>query len=98
MATSDVHPDLDRVTPLHLWFLRVGIPERTGHRLIKNGKGPALTELNRTPEGRERARSYRVARSAPLHLLTNDPETISGPFCLHLEGGELVAGGAVLAT
>jgi hypothetical protein len=55
MATSDVHPDLDRVTPLHLWFLRVGIPERTGHRLIKNGKGPALTSLTERRKGvRER--------------------------------------------
>lgn len=55
MALEEDKLDLDRVTPLHLWFLRVGIPERTGHRLIKNGKGPALTELTERRKGvRER--------------------------------------------
>ena len=55
MAPNDEQPDLDRVTPLQLWFLRVGIPERSGHRLIKSGKGPVLTELTERRKGvRER--------------------------------------------
>jgi hypothetical protein len=47
--------DLDRVTPLAEWFERVGLPARTGHRLIANGEGPTLTQLSeRRPGVRER--------------------------------------------
>jgi hypothetical protein len=55
MATKDEVIDLDRVTPLQAWFARVGIPERSGHRLIRSGKGPTLTELSERRKGiRER--------------------------------------------
>jgi hypothetical protein len=54
MAPED-RTDLDKVTPLQAWFARVGIPERTGHRLIKNGQGPVLTSLTERRKGiRER--------------------------------------------
>ena len=47
--------DLDRVTPLAEWFERVGLPARTGHRLIANGEGPVITQLSeRRPGVRER--------------------------------------------
>jgi len=45
MATSDNQPDLDRVTPLADWFRRVGLPTRSGRRLIANGEGPTITTL-----------------------------------------------------
>jgi hypothetical protein len=54
MADED-EVDLDRVTPLAEWFERVGLPARTGHRLIANGEGPTLTQLSeRRPGVRER--------------------------------------------
>jgi hypothetical protein len=54
MAT-DNQPDLDRVTPLADWFRRVGLPTRSGRRLIASGQGPVLTELTPQRQGvRER--------------------------------------------
>jgi hypothetical protein len=53
MASEEV--DLDRVTPLAKWFERVGLPTRTGRKLIANGEGPAITQLSeRRPGVRER--------------------------------------------
>jgi hypothetical protein len=47
--------DLDRVTPLGKWFERVGLPGRSGRRLIRNGEGPVITQLSeRRPGVRER--------------------------------------------
>jgi hypothetical protein len=55
MATSDNQPDLDRVTPLADWFRRVGLPSRSGRRLIASGEGPVITELTERRKGvRER--------------------------------------------
>jgi hypothetical protein len=52
---SDNQPDLDRVTPLSDWFRRVGLPSRSGRRLIASGQGPAITELTERRKGvRER--------------------------------------------
>jgi hypothetical protein len=52
---SDTQTDLDRVTPLADWFRRVGLPSRTGRRLIASGEGPVLTELTEARKGvRER--------------------------------------------
>jgi hypothetical protein len=50
-----IEVDLDRVTPLAEWFERVGLPARTGHRLIANGEGPTITRISeRRPGVRER--------------------------------------------
>ena len=55
MATSDNHPDLDRVIPLADWFRRVGLPSRSGRRLIASGGGPVITDLTERRKGvRER--------------------------------------------
>jgi len=55
MATSDNQPDLDRVTPLAEWFRRVGLPARSGRRLIASGEGPVITDLTERRKGvRER--------------------------------------------
>jgi hypothetical protein len=52
---SDDQPDLDRVTPLDEWFRRIGLPSRSGRRLIASGEGPAITELTERRKGvRER--------------------------------------------
>jgi len=52
---ADNQPDLDRVTPLSDWFRRVGLPSRTGRRLIASGAGPVITELTERRKGvRER--------------------------------------------
>lgn len=52
---SDNQPDLDRVTPLADWFRRVGLPSRSGRRLIASGEGPTITELTERRKGvRER--------------------------------------------
>jgi hypothetical protein len=52
---NDEKTDLDRVTPLDAWFRRVGLPARSGHRLIANGEGPTITRLSeRRPGVRER--------------------------------------------
>jgi hypothetical protein len=52
---SDNYPDLDRVLPLNDWFRRVGLPARSGRRLIASGEGPAITILTERPKGvRER--------------------------------------------
>jgi hypothetical protein len=52
---SDDQPDLDRVLPLTDWFRRVGLPSRSGRRLIASGAGPAITELTERRKGvRER--------------------------------------------
>jgi len=54
MAISD-QADLDRVTPLADWFRRVGLPSRSGRRLIASGEGPVITELTERRKGvRER--------------------------------------------
>jgi hypothetical protein len=54
MASND-HIDLDRVTPLSDWFRRVGLPSRSGRRLIASGDGPVITELSERRKGvRER--------------------------------------------
>jgi hypothetical protein len=51
----DKEIDLDKVTPLSDWFRRIGLPARSGFRLIQSGKGPALTELTERRKGvRER--------------------------------------------
>jgi hypothetical protein len=47
--------DLDRVTPLTDWFRRIGLPARSGRRLIASGEGPVVTELTAQRRGvRER--------------------------------------------
>jgi hypothetical protein len=52
---SDNQPDLDRVTPLTDWFRRIGLPTRSGRRLIASGEGPVITELTERRRGvRER--------------------------------------------
>jgi hypothetical protein len=52
---SDDQPDLDRVLPLTDWFRRVGLPSRSGRRLIASGAGPVITELTERRKGvRER--------------------------------------------
>ena len=52
---SDNQPDLDRVLPLSDWFRRVGLPSRSGRRLIASGEGPIITELTEQRKGvRER--------------------------------------------
>jgi hypothetical protein len=54
MATDD-QIDLDRVTPLPDWFRRIGLPQRSGRRLIASGQGPVITELTERCKGvRER--------------------------------------------
>jgi hypothetical protein len=54
MATED-HTDLDRVIPLTDWFRRIGLPTRSGRRLIASGQGPTITELTERRKGvRER--------------------------------------------
>jgi hypothetical protein len=54
MAASD-NSDLDRVIPLGAWFKRVGLPARSGRRLIASGDGPQLTQLTERIRGvRER--------------------------------------------
>jgi len=53
MAADDT--DLDRVTPLQDWFRRVGLPYRSGIRLIASGAGPVVTQLTERRKGvRER--------------------------------------------
>jgi hypothetical protein len=53
MATDEI--DLDKVTPISAWFRRIGLPARSGFRLIQSGKGPVLTELTERRKGvRER--------------------------------------------
>jgi hypothetical protein len=52
---NDVQADLDRITPLSDWFRRVGLPTRSGRRLIASGDGPAITILTERRKGvRER--------------------------------------------
>jgi hypothetical protein len=52
---NEEHRDLDRVTPLSDWFRRVGLPTRSGRRLIASGQGPTITELTERRKGvRER--------------------------------------------
>jgi hypothetical protein len=52
---SDSQSDLDKVTPLTDWFRRVGLPSRSGRRLIASGEGPVITELTERRKGvRER--------------------------------------------
>jgi hypothetical protein len=54
MAIDD-QADLDRVLPLSEWFRRVGLPSRSGRRLIASGEGPVVTELTERRRGvRER--------------------------------------------
>jgi len=54
MATTD-DIDLDRVTPLAEWFNRIGLPYRSGIRLIASGQGPTVTILTERRKGiRER--------------------------------------------
>jgi|SRR5215471_12424842 len=55
MATSDNQPDLDRVTPLADWFRRVGLPTRSGRRLIANGEGPTICASAIISRGSRRA-------------------------------------------
>jgi hypothetical protein len=55
MSAPDDKRDLDRVTPLRDWYARVGLPERSGRRLIASGNGPQLTQLTEKTKGvRER--------------------------------------------
>ena len=64
MADED-QVDLDRVTPLAEWFERVGLPPRTGHRLIANGEGPDTHSIVRAPPRRSRAGPSCLARCPP---------------------------------
>ena len=55
MASEENTKDLDQVTPLADWFRRVGLPSRSGRRLIASGEGPVITELTERRRGvRER--------------------------------------------
>jgi hypothetical protein len=52
---SETERDLDSVTPLVDWFRRVGLPTRSGRRLIASGEGPTITSLTERRRGvRER--------------------------------------------
>jgi hypothetical protein len=52
---NDTQIDLDRVTPLSDWFRRIGLPARSGRRLIASGQGPTITALTERRDGvRER--------------------------------------------
>jgi hypothetical protein len=52
---ADKEIDLDKVTPISEWFKRIGLPARSGFRLIKDGKGPVITRLTERRYGvRER--------------------------------------------
>jgi len=47
--------DLDRVMTFATWCQRCGFSEATGRRLLRNGKGPAVTRLSERKIGiRER--------------------------------------------
>src|SRR5437764_14674167 len=64
MANDD-HPDLDRVIPLTDWFRRIGLPTRSGRRLIASGAGPVITELTERRRGvRERDHVLGLRRAA----------------------------------
>ena len=53
--TTDDKPDLDRITLLPDWFRRIGLPQRSGRRLIASGRGPTITNLTERCKGvRER--------------------------------------------
>jgi hypothetical protein len=52
---NDKEIDLDKVTPLSDWFRHIGLPARSGFRLIQAGEGPPLTILSERRKGvRER--------------------------------------------
>jgi len=47
----DNHTDLHKVTPLADWFDRVGLPYRSGIRLMASGKGPVTVQLTARRRG-----------------------------------------------
>jgi hypothetical protein len=52
---ADNPKDVDRVIPLADWYRRIGLPERSGRRLIESGQGPTITRLTERRKGvRER--------------------------------------------
>jgi hypothetical protein len=67
MASEEHTKDLDQVTPLADWFRRVGLPSRSGRRLIASGEGPVITELTERRRGvRERDHiAWLEARRSP---------------------------------
>jgi hypothetical protein len=70
MASPDIVDDLDKITPLMAWFVRVGLAYRSGHRLLASGEGPTLTKLSERRYGvRERDHrawlERRAIKSAP---------------------------------
>jgi hypothetical protein len=64
MSAPDDKRDLDRVTPLRDWYVRVGLPERSGRRLIASGNGPQLTQLTERPKAFASATTLRGSRAA----------------------------------